>query len=625
MSNNDAWPIWYKEEVRKSFQAEVARVFLLHGDIVGLLKNPNADDEPEIAYGRLQDFLWRACSKREMVLFYDVADGFRFKTKEMEDEFKKINGLLEEKGKKDDDDSDPVAKVKAKLKEKRAIPKEPNKALELIQKVLQEKDKVAVIIKNVDRLVPAGMGAGGLQDAKLEIVQRIENWTGDRRIKGRKNIVFMTCLDRSSVAKELREAPGVRSVFIAKPNEKERLEFWETMLGDDYKDIKLEKEVDTKVLAAVTRGMHLGQLLNILRMAEKGSNTIDLQTLKREKIRMLNEMWGDLFEIIEPERGFEDIGGLKHVKDYFGEVIAAMLSGDASLAPMGCLAMGPPGTGKTAIVEALAKALGFLLVKIKNLRSMWVGESESRAERMMQGLRELAPIVVMNDEADLAEAGRDSPKGDSGVSERLMKMWMEFLSDPKIRGKVFVVSCTNRPDRLDAALKRDGRTDDRFLMAMPSEEERKEIFAVMFKRYKIKTDIVDFDAFANSTASYSGANIESIVINANRLRNIAKQEKVTAEMLQQAVDDKILSASQLEIDRMTLFGILESSSRRLLPKNIKELLRGIIERNLVPGLIDIVRLIQERKIVMLDGDDAGEAENEKKKLAAKPISKINLN
>src|SRR3990172_2321782 len=125
--------------------------------------------------------------------------------------------------------------------------------------------------------------------------------------------------------------------------------------------------------------------------------------------------------------------------------------------------MCPLGTRKTTIVEALAKAAGFNFVKIKNLRSMWVGESESRAQRMMRGLRELAPVVVMNDEADLAEAGRDAPKGDSGVSERIMKMWMEFLSDPKIRGKVIVISCTNRPDRIDAGLLRSGRNDERIL------------------------------------------------------------------------------------------------------------------------------------------------------------------
>ena len=63
-------------------------------------------------------------------------------------------------------------------------------------------------------------------------------------------------------------------------------------------------------------------------------------------------------------------------------------------------------------------------------------------------------------EADLGEANRDAPKGDSGVSERIMQAWMRFLSDPRIRGRVVMVNCTNRPDRMDAAMKRSGRSDD---------------------------------------------------------------------------------------------------------------------------------------------------------------------
>ena len=99
--------------------------------------------------------------------------------------------------------------------------------------------------------------------------------------------------------------------------------------------------------------------------------------------------------------------------------------------------MGPPGTGKTALVEALAKGSRYNFVKMENARSMWVGQTEERTERQLQGLLALAPVIVMNDEADLGEANRDSPKGDSGVSERIMQAWMKFLSDPKIQGKIY--------------------------------------------------------------------------------------------------------------------------------------------------------------------------------------------
>lgn len=267
---------------------------------------------------------------------------------------------------------------------------------------------------------------------------------------------------------------------------------------------------------------------------------------------------------------------------------------------MGITLMGPPGTGKTKILEALAYEAGFNFIKAKNLRSMWVGGSEERMQTFKYGLYSLAPVVVNNDEADLAQADRSSPKGDSGVSERHMREWMDMLSDPKIRGKIIVINCTNRPDRLDPALKRSGRSDDRILLPMPSEEERRAIFPVMFKRYKIATAISDFREFAELTNGLSGADIEKIALNAFKLAFKQGKEDVNANDLKRAIADFIPSASQKEIDLMTLMGILESSSRELLPPHIKEIVKDIEKRNLVANLESILAEIRARRIALID-------------------------
>ena len=265
--------------------------------------------------------------------------------------------------------------------------------------------------------------------------------------------------------------------------------------------------------------------------------------------------------------------------------------------PMGVMLFGPPGTGKTAIVEALAKEAGFNFVKIKNVRSMWVGESEARMEKMITGLRALAPVVVMNDESDLAEANRDAPKGDSGVAERLMRAWMELRSNPRIRGQIIVIDCTNRPDRIDAALKRSGRTDDRILLPMPSEDERADIFRVMFKRHEVPTSLKDFRKFAEKTDGISGADIERISLKAFSFARAAGEKEVSGAVLEEAIADFIPSASQKDIDLMTLVGVLESSSRRLMPPHIKEIVHGICERKLVNNLDGMMEQIKARKIL----------------------------
>jgi SpoVK/Ycf46/Vps4 family AAA+-type ATPase len=215
-------------------------------------------------------------------------------------------------------------------------------------------------------------------------------------------------------------------------------------------------------------------------------------------------------------------------------------------------------------------------------------------QKFIYALRSLTPVVVMNDEADLADAQRDAPKGDSGVSERLMKMWMEFLSDPRIRGKVVVISCTNRPDRIDPALKRSGRGDQRILIPMPSLDELPDIFRVMFKRYDIPTNIKEFMPFAKKTDGLSGADVEAVVLTAFRF---SSGKVVDDSSLNRAIDDFIPSASQSAIDYMTMVGLLECSSKLLLPPNIKKIVQGIAERKLIENLDYFLAQVKARKII----------------------------
>ncbi|MBI3632887.1 MAG: hypothetical protein HY226_01195 [Candidatus Vogelbacteria bacterium] len=176
--------------------------------------------------------------------------------------------------------------------------------------------------------------------------------------------------------------------------------------------------------------------------------------------------------------------------------------------------------------------------------------------------------------------------------------WMMLLSDPKMVGKILVINCTNRIDRIDAALKRDGRSDERWLFPMPSVSELEKIFVVMFdKLEKIPTDIKDFKLFAKMVDGVSGANVRKIVKKAFALAGRAGAEKVGEEHLKAAIADFIPNASQKDIDLMHILGILESSSREMLPANTLEIVVSAVKRNLVPDLGQLVDRIKENKII----------------------------
>ena len=564
---SDELPDWYERDLTGAFKASVASVFLLHGDIHGLFPNPDVEAEPDRPYVTLTGFFEKVFDGAKVVVFYDVASGLRFLRPDM------ARLVLPPA----DGGSDPITAAKAGLAARRTAQREPDACLPLLEKVLRTEKGVAVVIASAHFIAPTISQGIPLPPNERANIQRLLNWVRDDEIRTRKNLVVLMSEQAAKVSSELRMPDGgIVQVFIPKPTEAERTAF----LG-------------SAELARVSQGMSLRQLQDV----KLRSGSIDPASLKDTKRAILNAEYGDVMEVVEPMRGLDDIGGLEHIKAYFRQILSGIKNGDARLVPMGVTLMGPPGTGKTAIVEALAKEAGFNFVRTKNVRSMWVGESEARMEKLCYGLRSLAPVVVMNDEADLAEGGRDTARGDSGVSERLMKMWMELLSDPTIRGQIVVINCTNRPDRLDPALKRSGRSDERILMPMPSAAERAAILAVQFRRHRLPTAMTDFTPFTHATEGLSGADLERVSLSAFRVARERGQAEVDAVALDTAIADFIPGASQAEIDAMTIAGLAESSSRRLLPANTQEIVDAIRARGLVADLDDVLARLAARNII----------------------------
>ena len=633
-----ALPVWFSEGVVSRFQAGISSVFLLHGDTTCLVPNPNGDDEPRYPYIPLQELFARVFDERDLVIFYNIATGMRFLKPDMEKEFRKAAELPVE----EDSSKDPIAAAKASLATKRELPREPELCLPLIEKALKKLDSVAVIIESAHFIAPESTGANLLANERIHIA-RLRAWAQDARVKKRSNIVILLTDLVAKISGELRQSTSrITSVFIPKPSVEERKLYIERQALGVPKQRKMEKELavlqkkaksatgnalksmereieeleenlkqfpqhfempddfNIDALVNATQGMSLRQILEMFRAANQAGLAIDLSFVKEKKKEILSAEYGDVMEITDPQWDLSEIGGLARPKAHFASVLDAIRRGELRLIPQGITIMGPPGTGKTALVEALAKGASFNFVKMKNARSMWVGMSEERTERQIQGLWALAPVIVMNDEADLGEAKRDSQKGDSGVSERIMQAWMRFLSDPRIRGRVVMVNCTNRPDNMDAAMKRSGRSDDRIAILMPAKEERAAIFGVMFKRYKIPTVITDFAPYATLTNGLSGADIESIVLRAFRFAGETQKDKVDAAALKEAIADFIPSASQAEIDFMTLLAISESSSRRLLPTDTKEIVKAIKRRGLVNGGSKLIAQIEARNIVAIE-------------------------
>ena len=159
------------------------------------------------------------------------------------------------------------------------------------------------------------------------------------------------------------------------------------------------------------------------------------------------------------------------------------------------------------------------------------------------------------------------------MSNRLRQMRFEFTGDPAIRGKVLWIRITNRPDRLDQADLRSGRSSERIPFFMPDFTEKCHIFQVVARRSQIACDCADFPTSpryleARHPEMITGADIEELVFRAYRVARLAGRDQALPEDFRQVIDD-FLPPHQTEVLRhMERLALNQCSSRRFVPERV---------------------------------------------------------
>lgn len=152
--------------------------------------------------------------------------------------------------------------------------------------------------------------------------------------------------------------------------------------------------------------------------------------------------------------------------------------------PKGVLLHGPPGTGKTLLARALAKEAQavFLEVRIDNLFSKWVGDSEKRIAAVFSLARKLSPSIVFVDEIDslLGQRGGscDTPTYTHAKTVFLTE-WDGLRTDERAH-RVIVVGATNRPGDVDDAVLR--RMPVKLRVGSPNPQERAQILSIILRK-----------------------------------------------------------------------------------------------------------------------------------------------
>ena len=214
-----------------------------------------------------------------------------------------------------------------------------------------------------------------------------------------------------------------------------------------------------------------------------------------------------------PQVSYEDIGGLTDEIKKVREMIELPLRHPEIFeklgieAPKGVLLYGPPGTGKTLLAKAVANESNahFISISGPEIMSKFYGESEARLREIFKEAREKAPSIVFVDEIDSIAPKREEVTGE--VERRVVSQMLSLMDGLEARGKVIVISATNRPNAIDPALRRPGRFDREIEIKVPDKKGRADILNIHTRNMPLADD-VDIKRIAGVSHGYVGADLE---------------------------------------------------------------------------------------------------------------------
>jgi len=228
---------------------------------------------------------------------------------------------------------------------------------------------------------------------------------------------------------------------------------------------------------------------------------------------------------------WDHVGGLQQQVDALKEcILHPLLYSDlydtmGVTPPRGVLLHGPPGCGKTLVARALAgecKAAGlpvtFFARKGSDLQSKWVGEAERRVCALFEVARRRAPSVIFFDEVDGLAPSRTQGGEEASHHNAIVTTLLACIDGFEALGKVAILAATNRPDLLDAALRRPGRLDREVYFPPPDAAQRRHILEVVTRRWPdasrepgVGGASPEFlSKLAGQTAGSSGADLQNL-------------------------------------------------------------------------------------------------------------------
>jgi cell division protease FtsH len=226
---------------------------------------------------------------------------------------------------------------------------------------------------------------------------------------------------------------------------------------------------------------------------------------------------GDIGRVGESMTTFADVPGTQGAAEDLSELVEFLRDPSTfavlgARVPKGVLLVGPPGTGKTLLARAVAGEAGvpFFHLSGSEVTGFVVGLGAHRVRTLFRRARKRGGVIFI-DELDALGGTRGRNRAHNEDDRTLNQLLVEMDGFAPTEG-VLVIAATNRPDDLDAALKRPGRFDRHVTVGLPATDGRAAILRLHVERRGVPlAGDVDLDRLARLTPGASGAELANLL------------------------------------------------------------------------------------------------------------------
>lgn len=277
-----------------------------------------------------------------------------------------------------------------------------------------------------------------------------------------------------------------------------------------------------------------------------------------------------------PKHSFADVSGMYELKEQLKECIAnAQMKKLESYLKMkkmhSYFFIGPPGCGKTYIIEAFAHELmdqdyTYLSLAGSDILSRYVGEAEKIVTRLFEEAENHAPCIVFIDEIDGVCKNRslpNLPEYASSITTAFLTGYNRINSSDK---DIIFIGATNYPNQVDDAML------DRVELVrvpFPDEDARKRAFSHQLKEMIQLEEGFTFEEIAQKTEKYNYRDIDRVV---GRI----KKEVLKQVLRQYPKEDEAIEALKLGEFLLTR-ELFETIQKHFLPTPKDEIERELDE------------------------------------------------